>query len=290
MELWMDYINVSANAKINIALDVLGKRPDGYHDLRSVMQTIDLKDNIYIRKIFTPKIKIVSNVRFLPTDERNLCHKACKALFDKYNPDFGVYIEIDKNIPVSAGLGGGSADCAATLIGVKELLKFPVSYNELLDIGKTLGADVPFCMEKGTMLAEGIGDRLTRLTDHPPVYILLAKPNVSVSTAKVFSNLVIEDIKRRPDMEAVISAINRKDLKAIAENLSNVLETVTIKEYPMIEHIKSRMTELGALSALMSGSGPTVFGYFENKENAWEALKQIKSEFRLREIFVSGIS
>lgn len=284
----MNYINVYGNAKINLALDVLGKRPDGYHDLSTIMQSLTLKDHIYIRKIFAPTIKIVSNLKWLPTDERNLVYKACKALFDIYKPDRGVYIELTKVIPICAGLGGGSADCAATLHGIRKLFKLPVSDDRLLEIGKSLGADVPFCLKKGTMLAEGIGEKLVRLPDHPFIYVLLAKPNISVSTTKVFSALNMDHIEKRPDTAKIIGAIENNNIDFIAANLCNVLETVTIKQYPIISTIKEIMMKNGAKGALMSGSGPTVFGYFSRREEAYMTLRKLKTDLMLREVYITS--
>lgn len=285
----MDYINVYANGKINIGLDIVGKREDGYHDLKTIMQSIRLHDKLYIKKIYTPKIKIVTNLKWLPIDERNLVYKACDLLFSKYKPDKGVYIELTKNIPVSAGLGGGSADCAATLFGIRRLFNFPISNNELMEIGASLGADVPFCLQRGTMLAEGIGDRLTRLDNHPPVYILLAKPNISISTPKIFSEFDNEKVKKRPDIDGMIKDLEKGDIEGLSHKMVNVLEEVTIKKFPIIDSIKKSMIEQGAMGSLMTGSGPTVFGYFDSRDKAYNGLRYIRKKYKLREVYVTEV-
>ncbi|MCL2564311.1 MAG: 4-(cytidine 5'-diphospho)-2-C-methyl-D-erythritol kinase [Defluviitaleaceae bacterium] len=285
----MDYVNVYANAKINLALDVVGKREDGYHELSTIMQTIALKDKLTIRKLYTNRIKLNSNVKWLPNDERNLAYAAAKVLLDMFELDFGVLIEIDKKIPICAGLGGGSADAAATLLGIKKLFNLPVSMDELMEIGLELGADVPFCLMKGTALAEGIGEELTPLPPCPDTHIVIAKPPVSVSTKEVFRQFKQENVNKRPDINKMIQDIENGDIKSVASGLVNVLESVTVKEFVVIERIKRLMLLNGAIGATMSGSGPTVFGMFEDKPKAQKAISQIRVDLNVKEIFLTNI-
>jgi len=285
----MDSLYVYANAKINLALDITGKRPDGYHDIRTVMQSVSLKDTLSMRKLFTPQIKICTNLKWLPTDERNLVYKAAKILFDRFQPEDGIFIEIDKQIPVSAGLGGGSADCAAALCGISRLFDFPISREELLEIGKTLGADIPFCIMKGTALAEGIGEILTPLPPCPDIFIIIAKPPICISTADVFRQFRMENVSKRPDIEGMVRSIKGGDMGNVANNLCNVLESVTAKEFPVIEKIKCIMMECGSIGAIMSGSGPSVFGLFTEKQMAFDALGRIKNDLSIKEVHLTNL-
>lgn len=285
----MDSVNVYANAKINLALDIIGKRDDGYHELRTIMQTVTLRDKLTVRKLYTNKIKLNSNVKWLPQDSRNLAYRAADILLSKYKPDYGVLIEIDKQIPISAGLGGGSADAAAALLGVKKLFDLPVSMDMLAKIGASLGADVPFCLMKGTAFGEGIGDILTPLSPCPDVHIVIAKPPISVSTAEVFRQFCKEKITVRPNINKMIADIERGDIKAVGAGLANVLEGVTAKEFVVIGRIKRIMLINGSLGALMSGSGPSVFGLFENKSDAQTAMLQLRQELSIKEVFLTNI-
>ncbi len=273
----MEGIMMSARAKINLSLDVVGKRADGYHDLRTIMQTLELSDMLTIRKVYKPNyFKCVTNVKFLPTDGRNLVVIAAKALMERYEIPTGIFIKLDKQIPVSAGLAGGSADAAACLKGLVKLFDLPVSDAELMEIGAKIGADVPFCLTGGTCLCEGKGEIITPLSPHPPVYIVLVRPHVHVSTPDVFKRLKLDAIQTRPDITAQISAIEARDILGIASQFGNVLESVTAADYPIIEELKQLMREMGALNAVMSGSGPTVFGYFERKESCRACLERVK--------------
>lgn len=286
----MNYISLKANAKINLALDVIDKRDDGYHNLNMIMQTLKLHDNILIKKSNRVKLKLITNLGWLPVDERNLVHKAVSLIQKNYNVTSGVVVEIKKNIPISAGLGGGSADCAAALIGMRRLFNLLIPNNELLQIAKTLGADVPYCLMQGTVLAQGIGDKLTKLEPHPPVYVLLAKPNISVSTAGVFKSLDLQSIDKSPNINNIIKNIQLGNIKGIANNFCNVLESVTEVNYPIIKEIKKIMYNHGAMGALMSGSGPTVFAYFEHKKDAIATIKYLKQNKKsVREIYLTGI-
>lgn len=286
----MDYIYLKARAKINLALDVISKREDGYHNLIMIMQTLNLHDTIYIKKADANTLKLSTNINRLPVNEKNIVYKAAQVLIEKYNIKDGVIINLHKNIPISAGLGGGSSDCASTLIGMRTLFKLNITNDELLQIGKSLGADVPYCLQRGTMLAEGIGDKLTKLPDHPPVYVLLAKPPINVSTALIFSQFDNTKVMSRPNIEEMITNLKNKNLKKVASGFCNVLETVTEKMHPIIISIKEIMISNNALGAIMSGSGPTVYGYFENKKDANKAFACINSDFpEIDEIHLTNI-
>lgn len=285
----MNYIKLKARAKINIALDVLGKFDNGYHNLRMIMQNVNLYDNLFIKRTNTGEIEMQSNLSYLPCDERNLAYKAAMLLKERFNIKDGIYIDLYKRIPVAAGLAGGSSDCAAALIGIRRLFNLTIPNNMLLKIGEELGADVPYCIMRGTALAEGIGEKLTKLSPFPFCYILLAKPSFSVSTASVFQWLNLDEIKNHPNIEKIIYDIEHNDLKGICSGLSNVLETVTIKNYPVIDDIKHIMIKNNALGALMSGSGPTVFGIFTSKYDGISALKELKHQLKIRDICLTTV-
>lgn len=284
----MDYIKLRARAKINTALDVLRKRDDGYHDLRMVMQTVNICDTLFIKKQHSG-ISLKSNLSWLPVDSRNLVYRAAQTLIERYNIPTGVYIELNKNIPVAAGLAGGSSDCATTLIGMRNLFRLPISNIELMSIGKELGADVPYCIMRGTALAEGIGEKLTPLPPFPNCFVLLAKPTINVSTATIFKSLDFNNITERPDIEQMIYYLENNDLTGICSTMCNVLETVTIPLYPIIADIKQSMLDKGAVGSMMSGSGPTVFGFFTEYEQGLEALKYIRKEFRTKDVFLTTV-
>ncbi len=283
---------MKARAKINLALDVINRRQDGYHNLVSIMQTLSLYDTLLIKKVDKFPFKFVCNTKWLPTDDKNIVFKTAKLLINEYNIKDGVFIELVKNIPISAGLAGGSSDCAATLIGMRKLFDLPISNDELLSIGKSLGADVPYCIMRGTMLAEGIGEKLTPIIPpHPSnVYVLLVRPPIFVSTATVFKKLDLNKVTERPNIGGIIRHIRKGDIRGVARNFCNVLETVTINMHPIILDIKNTMQSCNTLGCLMSGSGPTVFGYFERKEHAFFAASVIKKRFpAIRDIFITTI-
>ena len=265
-------------AKINLTLDVTGKLENGYHTLSMIMQSIDVCDELSFKKITDEKI-ILSMNKELPDKipvEKNLVYKAAKLMKETFDIKGGFKIHLEKNIPAAAGLAGGSSDCAATLIGINELCKLNLDTESLCKIGVKLGADVPFCIKKGTMLAEGIGEILTPLSPLSGVPLVLIKPNISISTAYVYQHLNLNGLDHHPDNKAMISYIANKDIKKIADSLSNVLETVTVPENPIIDELKHYLTENGAIGSLMSGSGPTTFGIFENVEIAKEAYDKAK--------------
>ena len=284
----MDNINLKARAKINISLDVLEKREDGYHDLSMIMQSVNLCDDIFIKKTKEDGITLKTNISWLPTDGRNLIYRAASEMVSRYDIKSGLYISLKKVIPVCAGMAGGSTDCAATLIGIRNLFHLDIPMDELMALGKELGADVPFCIMRGTALAEGIGEKLTRVAPFPKCSILIVKPPVNVSTANVFKSFVPEKVTARPDNEKLMYYIKNGELKNICENMCNVLESVTIEQYPVLADIKSFMLEKGALGSLMSGSGPTVFGIYTTYSSALSTLKAVKEKFGIKECYVTN--
>lgn len=290
---WVKNLNeiiLKARAKINLTLDVTGKRQDGYHILEMIMQTVSLYDKVYVKKIDKPVLRLKSNLDWLPTDERNLAYMAAKLLKEEFQIKQGIFIELDKRIPVAAGLAGGSADCAAVLVAVNRLFGLRLSKEELMKYGLRLGADVPYCIVRGTVLAKGIGEILTPIAPQCPFcYVVLIKLPISVSTAFVYKNLSLPEINMHPNTKKMLQAIQNGDLKQICDGLCNVLETVTISHYPEIELVKKRLLQLGAKGSLMSGSGPTVFGIFEKKETAQKAVLQMKEELKIKDIILTTI-
>lgn len=279
-------IVLKSYGKINLGLDVLRRREDGYHEVRMIMQTVGLYDLLTMKKIKDDKIKMTCNLSFLPTDERNLVYKAVKLIKDKYHIKEGVEIDLSKRIPVAAGMAGGSSNCAAALKGMNQLFDLGLSIDELCEIGVTLGADVPYCIWGGTALSEGIGEKLSRVDAMPECYILIAKPGISVSTAFVYQNLDLAGLSKHPDIDGMLECLKEKDLKGICDRLENVLETVTIKEYPIIEKVKKHLMDQGAMGALMSGSGPTIFAIFQNKKTADKALESLRSIEDIKQAYV----
>ena len=281
-----DRIQLKAYAKINLGLDVVRRREDGYHEVRMVMQTVQLYDKLTLNVLEEDDIRIKTNVDFLPVDESNLVYKAIKMLKDKYNIKQGMEIDLFKCIPVAAGMAGGSTDCAAALVGASRLFGLNLSNQDLMELGVKLGADVPYCIMRGTELSEGIGEVLTQLSPMPECFILIAKPPISVSTKFVYEHLDIAGVQKHPDIDGMVQAIKEGSLAGITERMENVLETVTIPAYPVIEEIKKVMKEQGAMNALMSGSGPTVFGIFESEEAAQQAKKQIRKQKLANQVYV----
>ena len=264
-----------AAAKINLAIDVLKKRPDGYHDVSMIMQSVALFDTITVRAV-KGDIKVTSNNDKLPKGKGNIVYRAAEYLKIKYNVKEGALINIEKTIPIAAGLAGGSADAALTLKLLNKAWNLRLSRNEILDAGKKLGSDVPFCIQGGTALAEGLGEKLTQLPGIPECLILLAKPAVSISTKEVYEGLKLEEIRERPDIKSMIQYIEGRNLEGITACMCNVLETVTIKKCSQIEELKEKLMEYGALGSIMSGSGPTVFGVFKDPASAYNAYDHIK--------------
>ena len=272
------HLRLKAYGKINLALDVLGRREDGYHEVRMIMQTVCLHDHIDLYRTSQPGIRIQSNLFYLPDNEQNLAYKAARLLMDEFHVNQGVSIHLKKFIPVSAGMAGGSTDAAAVLFGVNKMFGLGLSLEDLKTRGVTLGADIPYCLMRGTALSEGIGDELSPLPPMPQCQVLLAKPGISVSTRAVYESLDSMKLapSDHPDIDGMIEAIRRKDLKAITGKFGNVLELVTGEKYPVIAQIEQVMREYGAMGTMMSGSGPTVFGLFANPGAAGQAYETLR--------------
>ncbi|KYO67283.1 4-(cytidine 5'-diphospho)-2-C-methyl-D-erythritol kinase [Thermovenabulum gondwanense] len=270
----MHRFEMDVKAKINLTLDVLYKRQDGYHEVEMIMQTISLSDRVSIRLLPEKEIRILCEAPGVPLNEENTAYKAAKLMMDKFNLDAGLEIDIKKYIPVAAGLAGGSADAAAVLMGINEIFDLKKDLGQLMELGKIIGADVPFSIMGGTAVARGIGEKLEPLPGLKDIVVLLVKPPYFVSTKEVYSRLNVGNIKKRPDTMGTIDKIKRADVRGIAEGLCNVLEEVTFKMHPELERIKEAMKERGALGSLMSGSGPTVYGIFESLKDAQKAAEK----------------
>ena len=282
----MDKMELKALGKINLGLDVLGRRENGYHDVRMVMQTVYLYDQIRMEKTKKPGIELLTNLFYLPVNENNLAYQAADLLMKEFDVKEGVKITLDKHIPVAAGMAGGSSNAAAVLFGINRMFSLGLSQKELMERGVTLGADVPYCIWGGTALSEGIGEKLSRVDAMPECYILIAKPGISVSTAFVYQNLNLSGLAKHSDIDGMLECLRTKDLKGICDRLENVLETVTIKEYPIIEEVKKHLMDQGAMGALMSGSGPTIFAIFQDKKTADNALKSLRSIEDIKQAYV----
>jgi 4-diphosphocytidyl-2-C-methyl-D-erythritol kinase len=285
----MDEISLKALAKINLGLDVVRRREDGYHEVRMVMQTIHLYDRLDISKSDKNGIELTTNLSFLPVNENNLICRAGKLLMDEFQIKEGVKVVLDKRIPVAAGMAGGSTDAAAMLYGMNKLFKLGLGKRELMERGVQIGADVPYCIMRGTALAEGIGEKLTELPPMVKCPVLIAKPSISVSTKFVYQNLKLDGQTVHPDIDRLVKDIGDKDLRAITRDMGNVLETVTIPNYPVIAQIKEQMMRSGAVGAMMSGSGPTVFGLFDDMGTAKRALREMKASGLARQVYVTTI-
>ncbi|MEF9840372.1 MAG: 4-(cytidine 5'-diphospho)-2-C-methyl-D-erythritol kinase [Lachnospiraceae bacterium] len=285
----MQNIELQALAKINLGLDVLGKRENGYHDVRMVMQTIYLYDTITLQRTKEKGIHLQTNLFFLPVNENNIAYKAAKLLMEEFHIEEGVSIRLQKHIPVAAGLAGGSSNAAAVLYGMNMIFELGLSLKQLMARGVELGADVPYCLMRGTVLAEGIGEILTPLSPMPKCHVLIAKPPISVSTKFVYERLDNCEIKNHPNIDGIIEGLRHCDLNQIAGSMGNVLERVTIGEYPVIEKIKDAMKEAGAFNAMMSGSGPTVFGIFPDRRTAKIAQQKIKEQQLAKQVYLTNV-
>ena len=283
----MEKLVKKAYGKINLGLDVLRRRPDGYHDVKMIMQMVDIYDTLTFEKRQDDRIVLSANKEEIPCDDSNLIYKAAKLLFDYKGVSYGVNIHLEKRIPVAAGMAGGSTDAAAAFTGLNELFELGVSQKELLELGVKVGADVPYCSFGGCALSEGIGEVLTPLPNPPYCELVITKPDINVSTKYVYENLNLSELKRHPDIDGMRTAIEAGDLKGITDRLENVLESVTVKKYGIIQEIKDEMISLGATNAIMSGSGPTVFGFFESKEQAENAKEIILNKNFAKEVFVA---
>ena len=281
----MNRIQMKALAKVNLGLDVIRRREDGYHEVKMIMQTVRLYDRIILEK--TQKgISMETNLSFLPVNEQNIANRAAKMLMDEFHIQSGLHIKIDKHIPVAAGMAGGSTDGAAVLYGVNKIFELGLTKRQLMERGVKLGADVPYCIMRGTVLSEGIGEILTPVSSLPDCHILIAKPPVSVSTKHVYENLKLDKIEKHPDIDGMVEALRIEDLHGVTQRMENVLETVTIPEHPEIQQIKELMIKEGALNALMSGSGPTVFGIFDDREKGMRARDLLRKSSLVRHTYL----
>ena len=285
----MNDISVKALAKINLGLDVVRRREDGYHEVRMVMQTIHLFDRLEISRNDSGQITMETNLSFLPTNENNLVYKAAKLLQDEFAIKDGVHVWLHKYIPVAAGMAGGSTDAAAVLYGMNRIFELGLTKEQLMERGVKIGADVPYCIMRGTALAEGIGEKLTKLPPMVKCPVLIAKPQISVSTKFVYENLKLNDNTIHPDIDRLVADISEGDLTKIAADMGNVLETVTIPEYPVIAEIKENMMQNGAVNAMMSGSGPTVFGLFADESTAVKAYEAMKESNLAKQVYLTSI-
>ena len=289
----MRTITKKAYAKVNLALDVLRRREDGYHEVKMIMQNLDIYDELTFSvyengtQPSNRKITITTNKEGIPIDSRNLIYKAVELMFDEYGIEAEIDIHLTKNIPVEAGMAGGSTDCAATLHAINELFNLGADTKKLMELGVKLGADVPYCVMAKTALSEGIGEVLTPVEPLKDCYVLVVKPPISVSTKMVYTNLNANELEKHPDVDGMIEALKISDLSGVASRMENVLETVTVHMHPEIETIKKAMKEKGAMNAIMSGSGPTVFGIFDDEEVAKMAAEHIRSLGVSKEIFVT---
>ncbi|MDL2301170.1 4-(cytidine 5'-diphospho)-2-C-methyl-D-erythritol kinase [Lachnospiraceae bacterium OttesenSCG-928-D06] len=284
----MDSYSIKAYGKINLGLDVVSRMENGYHQVRMIMQTVSLFDEL----IMTPceeGISIFVDSKDIPTDEHNLIYKAIKIMKDTYNITEGVRVDLKKQIPVAAGMAGGSSDAAAAFRGMNQLFKLGLHRDRLCELGVKVGADVPYCILGGTALAEGIGEKLTPLPSPPDCHILLVKPDISVSTKYVYDNLKLSGEMEHVDIDGMRHSIENGNLLGITKRMGNVLEQVTVGRYPIIQEIKDKMITYGAMNSLMSGSGPTVFGIFEREETGKEAYEQMKKMYDTYEIHLVSI-
>lgn len=282
-------MKLKALAKINLGLDVIGRREDGYHEVKMIMQTIRLYDRISIQRTKEKKIQVKTNLFYLPENENNLVYKAAKLLQDEFQMEEGVRIDLQKYIPVAAGMAGGSSDAAAVLYGMNRMFHLGLSTEELMKRGVKIGADVPYCIMRGTALAEGIGEKLTELIAAPECKVLIAKPPISVSTKFVYENLKLDENTVHPNIDLLVQDIEKGNLKEMAAHMGNVLESVTIPNYPVIAEIKEQMIQDGALNAMMSGSGPTVFGLFDDEEKAEYAYQRMREGNLAKQVYLTEI-
>lgn len=291
----MSQITRKAYAKINLGLDVIRRRPDGYHEVKMVMQTVGIYDVLTFRKKEASEDALISvsierndaSKEELPSDKSNLIYKAAELIMTAYHIRQGVEITLCKNIPIVAGMAGGSTDAAAVFHGLNELFALSMSLEDMKRLGVKIGADVPYCIMGGTALSEGIGEVLTPVPAPPEAYLLIAKPDISVSTKFVYENLHADTLTYHPDIDGMVEALKAGNLSGVTDRMGNVLERVTVREYPVISQIKDKMKENGAMNALMSGSGPTVFGIYQDRETAGRAYDRIMEQGLARDIFVT---
>ena len=283
-------MRLRALAKINLGMDILRKREDGYHEVRMIMQTIQMYDVLEIRRVKKPGISLSVNYPYIPNDERNLVYKAAKLLMDEFQVKSGVDIRLEKFIPVAAGMAGGSSDAAAALVGINRLFKLGLSEKDLMDRAVNIGADVPYCVMRGTALAEGIGEKLTRITPVPDCFVLIGKPGINVSTKAAYESLQLDKITTHPDIDGMIKDIECGNLLAMTEKMGNVFEPGIIGKYPVIGEIKELMEAHGALKAMMSGSGPTVFGIFDDRKKMEAAAAALRESRLAKTVFATEVT
>ena len=281
-------MRLKAMAKINLGLDILGKREDGYHEIRTVMQTIQMYDILELYHSHAPGIRLTTNLPYVPTDARNLVYQAAALLMEEFHVTDGLELHLEKSIPVAAGMAGGSSDAAAALAGVNKMFRLGLSKQQLMERAVQIGADVPFCVMRGTALAEGIGEKLTRLTGLSRCYVLIGKPGVSVSTRQAYQSLNLEELVH-PDMDGIVEAIRRGDISGMASMLGNVFEPGIRTLHPVIGEIESLMEKNGAMKALMSGSGPTVFGLFDDSYKLRQAAGALRNSHLAKTVFATEI-
>ncbi|NBG88049.1 4-(cytidine 5'-diphospho)-2-C-methyl-D-erythritol kinase [Isachenkonia alkalipeptolytica] len=272
----MEKIRIKTYGKINLYLEVIKKREDGYHDLQMVMQSIGLYDEVSLQKKERDEITLYTNSPYIPTDEGNIAVQAAKLMKEEFQIDQGVEISITKNIPVAAGLAGGSANAAGVLKGLNELWELKLRDEKLRELGLRLGADVPFVLMEGAAVAEGIGERLTPIEGLKNTWLVLCKPGISISTPEVYKALDLEALERRPLPPGFLSAIEKRDLRTLSKTMYNALESVTAKKHGVIEDIKKKMMQYNAIGAMMTGSGPTVFGIFKDQDRAKKAARNLR--------------
>lgn len=282
-------MRLRAMAKINLGLDVLRKREDGYHEVRMIMQTIQMYDLLDIRKKKEPGISLSTNLPYIPSDERNLVYKTAKLLMDEFHITEGIQMKLTKFIPVAAGMAGGSSDAAAAFVGINRMFQLGLSEQELMERAVQIGADVPYCIMRGTALAEGIGEKLTRLPQVPHCYVLVGKPGINVSTKLAYENLDLASLESHPDIDGMIRSIEAGDFSGITSRMENVFESGIIRNYPVIQEIKDLMENEGALKAMMSGSGPTVFGIFDNRAKMEKAAEKLRRSHLAKTVFATTV-
>lgn len=284
----MNEIELKAYGKINLGLDVIRKRADGYHDLKMIMQMVDVYDDIIITKTHKKdEILVSTDTKVLSNEKGNLAYMAAKMLLDEFDIHQSIKIHINKRIPIAGGMAGGSSDCASTLKGINSMFGLGLSKEELMKRGVKLGADVPYCILGGTALAEGIGEILTPLPTPPHCHVIIAKPPVEVSTAYVYGHICPMEIKNHPDTKGMVDAIESQDLNKLASLVYNVMEAVTIPEYPIVAEVKNTMLKNGALNSIMSGSGPTVFGLYDDLKRAEDTIVELRKQKLTQQLYLT---
>ena len=282
----MNTLKMEAYAKINLGLDVVRRLENGYHEVKMVMQTVGIGDTITLKKIENG-ITVTTDSGEIPADENNLVYKVAKLLMETCGIKEGINIRLEKRIPVAAGMAGGSTDAAAVFKGMNTLFELGLSTEDMQKLAVKLGADIPYCIIGGTALAEGIGEKLTVLPDAPDCFHLVAKPDINVSTKYVYENLRLQELKKHPDIDGMVEAIKAGDAEGVIARMDNVLQSVTEEKYPVISQLKEFMEDNGAKKALMSGSGPTVFGIFEKEEDAVATGEKLADKGIVKQIFVT---